>query len=361
MGPAPSAGPLTFDFAGQQQQACAWSVFEYDSVDGTGTNGSGAVAQQQTTSGSGTTLALTLGPLADAAASLVVGGILLGVNEAVTPGVGLAQIDLQPFVQGTTRGTLQTEDRTGGGSTVDWSLPATANAGAIALEIKAAPVIVPSGPATDAETLARQFEPVLFFSANERFFPADAKRYVERCALWRAQVPFDAKDSWGGKGGPFPRAPIIEYGKISALAGEPGTPLDSATLVDDQGEERFFDFKGWMDAARMPEPKVTATADHLPPHCRTSRRWRRSEAARQPVLVPRRAHRGGPATAPARDREGSGLGQGVRHPPECGAPQLLLLLSRARGVAIGLHEYRSSRIRLLRGPVGLPLAAARAR
>ena len=258
MGPAPSAGPLTFDFAGQQQQACAWSVFEYDNVDGTGTNGSGAVAQQQTTSGSSTTLALTLGPLADAAASLVVGGILLGVNEAVTPGMGLAQIDLQPFVQGTTRGTLQTEDRTGGGSTVDWSWPTTANAGAIALEIKAAPVIVPSGPATDAETLARQFEPVLFFSANERFFPADAKRYVERCALWRAQVPFDAKDSWGGKGGPFPRAPMIEHGKISALAGEPGTPFDSATLVDDQGEERFFDFKGWMDAARMPEPKVTA-------------------------------------------------------------------------------------------------------
>ena len=260
MGPAPSAGPLTFNFAGQQQAACAWSVFEYDNVDGTGTDGSGAVVQQQTASGSSTTLAAMLGPLADAAASLVVGGVVLGTDEAVSAGAGLAQIDLQPFVQGGIRGTLQTEDRTGGGSTVDWSWPTTANAGAIALEIKAASVIVPIGPATDAETLARQFEPVLFFSANERFFPADAKRYVERCALWRAQAPFDAKDSWGGKGGPFPRAPIIDYGKISALAGEPGTPLDSATLVDNQGEERFFDFKGWMDAARMPEPKVTATS-----------------------------------------------------------------------------------------------------
>jgi hypothetical protein len=119
---------------------------------------------------------------------------------------------------------------------------------------------VPSGPSTDAETLARQFEPILFFSANERFFPADAKRYVEHCALWRAQAPFDVKDSWGGKGGTFPRAPIIDYGKISALAGEPGTPLDAASLVDNQGEERFFDFKGWMDAARSPQPKVTATS-----------------------------------------------------------------------------------------------------
>jgi hypothetical protein len=193
MGPAPSAGPLTLDFAGQQQEACAWSVFEYDSVDGTGTDGSGAVAQQQTTSGSGTTLAVTLGPLADAAASVVVGGIALGINETVMAGAGFVQIDLQPFLQGTTRGTLETEDRTGGSSTVNWSWPAMANAGAIALEVRAASVIVPSGPATDAETLARQFEPVLFFSANEQFFPADAKRYVARCALWRAQAPFDAK------------------------------------------------------------------------------------------------------------------------------------------------------------------------
>ena len=89
MGPAPGAGPLTFDFAGQQQQACAWSVFEYDNVDGSGANGSGAVAQQQTASGSGTTLAAMLGPLADAAASLVVGGMVFGTDEAVSAGVGL--------------------------------------------------------------------------------------------------------------------------------------------------------------------------------------------------------------------------------------------------------------------------------
>jgi hypothetical protein len=297
MGPAPSAGALTFDFAGQQQQACAWSVFEYDNIDGSGTNGSGAVAQQQTASGSSTTLAAMLGPLADAAASLVVGGVVLGTDEAVSAGAGLAQIDLQPFGQGGIRGTLQTEDRTGGGSTVDWSWPTTANAGAIALEIKAASVIVPNGPTTDAETLARQFEPVLFFSANEQFFPADAKRYVERCALWRAQAPFDAKDSWGGKGGPFPRAPIIDYGKISALAGEPGTPLDSATLVDNQGEERFFDFKGWMDAARMPEPKAPARTP-FPSATRSTRCTTR----RTPTAAIRSCATAGSGTTPSSSR-----------------------------------------------------------
>ena len=157
------------------------------------------------------------------------------------------QIDLRPFVTGLTRG---------------WSWPTKADAGAIALEVKAVPIIL-TNPPTDAETLARQFEPVLFFSAGERFFPADAKRYVEHCALWRAQAPFDVKDSWGGKGAPFPRAPIIDHGNISGLAGETGTPLGPANLVDNEGEERFFDLKGWMDKARTPQPQVTATSNNI--------------------------------------------------------------------------------------------------
>jgi hypothetical protein len=261
MGPAPSAGPLTFDFGGQQQSACAWSVFEYDQVDLTGTNGSGAVPQHQTSSGTGNTLAAMLGPLIDPASSLVVGGIVLSINEAVAAGAGLAQIDLRPFLKGGNRGTLQTEDRTGGGPRVDWRWPTNADAGAIALEIVTAPPIVISNPPPDdPETLARQFEPILFFHPDERFYPADAKHYVEQCALWRAQAPFDVKDSWGGKGAPFDRAPIIDYGKISALAGEPGTPLGPASLVDNEGEERFFDFKGWKDASGTPQPKVTATS-----------------------------------------------------------------------------------------------------
>ncbi len=73
-------------------------------------------------------------------------------------------------------------------------------------------------------------------------------------------LPAEEPSKRSGKSAPFPRAPIIEYGKISALTGEPGTPLDSASLVDNEGEERFFDFKGWMDKARTPQPKVTATS-----------------------------------------------------------------------------------------------------
>ena len=319
MGPAPGAGPLTFDFAGQQQQACAWSVFEYDNVDGSGANGSGAVAQQQTASGSGTTLAAMLGPLADAAASLVVGGMVLGTDEAVSAGAGLAQIDLQPFGQGGIRGTLQTEDRTGGGSTVDWSWPTTANAGAIALEIKAASVIVPSGPATDAETLARRFEPVLFFSANEQFFPADAKRYVERCALWRAQAPFDAKDSLGRQRRAFPAGADHRLRQDLRACGRAGHALgfrDSRRQPGGGAVLRFQGLDGCGAHARAEGDRHQQEHLFQARHDRHGvqqggRRRRRSEAARQPVLVPRRAHRGGSAAAPARDREGTGPGQGV--------------------------------------------------
>jgi hypothetical protein len=225
-------------------------VFEYDNVDGSGANGSGAVAQQQTASGSGTTLAAMLGPLADAAASLVVGGMVLGTDEAVSTGAGLAQIDLQPFGQGGIRGTLQTEDRKGSGSTVDWSWPTTANAGAIALEIRAASVIVPSGPATDAETLARRFEPVLFFSANEQFFPADAKRYVERCALWRARrrstprIPGAAKAglSRGRRSSTTARSP-----RLRASRARPWIPQRSSTTRGRSGSS--ISRAGWMRRA----------------------------------------------------------------------------------------------------------------
>ncbi len=260
MGGAPAAGAITLDFGGQQQGACAWSVFEYDNVDATGSNGSGAVAQQQTKTAGGTSLAVALVPLADAATSTVVGAVLLATNAAVSPGAGLAEIDQQPFAKGGVRGTLETEDRVGGGSTADWSWTPSANAAAIVLEVKAAAVIVPVEPQEDTETLARRFEPVLYFHPDERFFPSDAKRYLEQCALWKAEAPFDVKDSWGGKGAPYDRSPLIGYGKIAAVAGEIGTLLGPGNLVDTATEERFLDLAGWKDAAGTAQPKVTATS-----------------------------------------------------------------------------------------------------
>ena len=90
---------------------------------------------------------------------------------------------------------------------------------AIALEL------TPGISAADALELSERFEPILYFHAEEKFLPANAKRYIEKCALWKAESPFDAKDFCGGKGPapyPYPRAPII----------------DNESIIGDQGRAR---------------------------------------------------------------------------------------------------------------------------
>ena len=260
MGAAPVAGVLTFDFGGAAQTLCAWSVFEYDNIDESGSDGSGALAQFVTNSGTGTTLPVLLGPLADPAKSTVAGAIVVEASVAVSPGAGLSQIDQQPFAKGANRGTLQTEDRIGGGQTVDWSWTGSARSAAIAVEIKAQVIIV-SSPDDDPETLARRFEPILFFHPDERFFPSDAQTYVEQSSLWIAETPFDVKDSWDGKGSPFPRSPVIDFGKIAAVAGEAGTPLNLHDVLPG-GQENFFDLAGWKDATGAAQASVTAASQN---------------------------------------------------------------------------------------------------
>jgi hypothetical protein len=91
---------------------------------------------------------------------------------------------------------------------------------------------------TDFPALIRRFEPVLYFHTDERFFPSDAKRYVENCALWRAQkYPFDDKKHWNR---------MIDRGDIAAEAGEGvqfiGNPPFSTI---DLSKEFFLDLASW--------------------------------------------------------------------------------------------------------------------
>src|SRR5262249_43941997 len=144
MGAMPSTGAITFDFGGQQQSVCAWSVFEYDNVDTTGTEGAGAVVQAKESSVSGSALSISLDPLADAVNSTVVGGLVRDGSQPVVPGEGCAEIDQQAV----NVGGLQTQDRIGSGSTINWSWSGSNHAAAIALEIKTAIVVV--APPVDA-------------------------------------------------------------------------------------------------------------------------------------------------------------------------------------------------------------------
>jgi hypothetical protein len=126
------------------------------------------------------------------------------------------------------------------------------------------------GMATDTRALVQRFEPLLHFHKDERFFPSDAKRYLEHCELWTAVgdlavnggVQRTLKDNWGSLSGDH-RVPLINRGAVSAEAGEPGTYIDvTGTFVADDGlQERFLDLAGWLGGDAVNATSENAYAD----------------------------------------------------------------------------------------------------
>lgn len=141
MGAAPSSGAISISVAGSGNTKAVWAVSQFDGVDTTGTNGSGAIVQSavNNTDGGGTpfTLTVTLGALGDAVNNAVY--MCSGVDNngsAVTPGSGYTEISKQTGIG---------EDA---GIETEWKLPGTttpnaawtidfADIGGIAVEIKA--------------------------------------------------------------------------------------------------------------------------------------------------------------------------------------------------------------------------------
>ncbi len=108
------------------------------------------------------------------------------------------------------------------------------------------------GPTPDQIALIRQYEPALYFSGapgapgSERFFPSDAKRYLEHAALYLAKTPFATRADWG--------APVGFAGQLGAVNGEAaifiGQFNEAATpqypfLETIAGQEHFLDVSGW--------------------------------------------------------------------------------------------------------------------
>ena len=128
--------------------------------------------------------------------------------------------------------------------------------------------------ANDVIELARRFEPILHFHPQERFFPSDAKRYIEHCALWKAERlvqtggRFDKKESWGDTGQPFPRKPMIAHMKIAAsketgeirpgdrYLGEQPAPNNFPFLIDNNNEQRFLELTGWINLGENGEDPI---------------------------------------------------------------------------------------------------------
>jgi hypothetical protein len=271
-GTAPLGGSVTIDFGGQTQDFCAWSMFEYSDIDAGGTSGAAAVAQIGTATATGQSLTAGLSPSADPAHNVAVGAIAVevtgGATLPVTPGAGFTGIDELDVTEFLAKAaTLQTQDAAPPVAAVSWTWGVAQSAGAIALEVKAAPVSsgptpVPP-PSTADEALVKRFEPVLFFHPQEKFFPSDAKRYIEHAALWTAQAPYDDKNDWGGQpGAPFPRKPTVAAMGLAAAPGEPGSfAFDSA--LGAANDHRFLELGGWKDAKEDPEPNVTDTSANL--------------------------------------------------------------------------------------------------
>jgi len=91
MGPSPSAGAITIDYAGQAQTEQEWSINQCSGVDTSGANGAGAVVQSATNhildSGSaGTSLSVTLAAFASTANATF--GAFANEDSSWTPVVG---------------------------------------------------------------------------------------------------------------------------------------------------------------------------------------------------------------------------------------------------------------------------------
>jgi hypothetical protein len=121
-------------------------------------------------------------------------------------------------------------------------------------------------PTDDQLQLIKDFEPVLFFHGGdaavpeERFFPSDAKRYLEHCALWKASDPFLTLGDWGN-------TPVVEAGKLGALPNEgdvflgKGLPSGHFEFLETPADkECFLDLAGWK-AAGSPFPSANRYAN----------------------------------------------------------------------------------------------------
>ncbi len=99
----------------------------------------------------------------------------------------------------------------------------------------------------DLIKLVRRFEPILYFHKDERFFPSDAKRYIEHSALWKSTLANDGKL--------VPADSIINKKKIAAFENE---KVDDQTFLGEKqfnttfflAPDCFFELAGWKTIER---------------------------------------------------------------------------------------------------------------
>jgi len=162
MGASPSSGAITIDWTTSVTLAnAAWSLDEFDGVDTSGTNGSGAVIQPTTNSTTAaTSLIVTLpGAFGDAVNNAAYGCFSHQNAEVTTPGSGFAELADVNTASGGKSLCLETEWRLGQDLTVDASWVTSNRPGGIAVEIKAAvaDVVPPPRPLILSQAVNRSY------------------------------------------------------------------------------------------------------------------------------------------------------------------------------------------------------------
>lgn len=125
LGSSPSTGALTFDFGGQTQTGCVWSVVEYTGVNTTGSNGANAIVQFDTEASAGSVSSLTSTLAAfGSTMNATAGGFGYPLNSnAGDVGSGFTAIGEQ--FQGSPNQAIFTEFRNDNDTTVDITLGAS--------------------------------------------------------------------------------------------------------------------------------------------------------------------------------------------------------------------------------------------
>lgn len=245
---------VVINFAGQQQDSCAWSIFEYDGVATTGTSGSDAVVQKADEQGVGQALSAPLdSAVAGASQNHTVGALLLSPDRPVTAGANFTQIDNKTSSGVGRNIVLQTQESSTPVQKSEWTWSGGSVAVGIVLEIKAAAAATGGTPADDGtfeDRLARRFAPILFLHRQERLVPVNAQRYVEQAAMWKTtKPPIDEKNNWVN---------VFRPGEIST------EPNDVRCLdTSGSGQDKFLEVGGWKDKSDNAEPDVTATSTNL--------------------------------------------------------------------------------------------------
>jgi hypothetical protein len=135
MGASPSTGAITISYGAETETQCAWSVVEFDGVDTSGTNGSGAIVQSGTASATDSPISVTLaafGSTDNAAFSCAVHFS----NENTTEGSGFTELS-DSAVAENARGFQAQWKLNDNVPSCSWATT-TADAQMVAVEIKAA-------------------------------------------------------------------------------------------------------------------------------------------------------------------------------------------------------------------------------